>query len=317
MYGDDKIDPNTNLNESIAGMAGYVPNQRFGGTPMAAYGMQLGGYDMPFIMGNGGMPRYNGGGETVEDREATEVTDWTEEGGREGTTDQSGYESRTYEEIIAAEKAREAAGEARGAGTTPSSGWEDSICDRIKAGATWAELTDPDVAFEKTGSRNTHLSATSAAAKAIWDRCKPEESVFEETTKIRDEYKRTVEDVTEGTCGCPDPEGGTNEDGTPKLINVQTKAALGIPEDQPCDDDYCEETTEIIEERKLDNEIAPLPVIPAVSFRRGVADPIKTSPDLVGGLDGSYLDYKTAVQNDQGALEKQIASIKTMPLHKG
>jgi len=41
-----------------------MPMARYGGTPMAAYGMQLGGYDMPFIMANGGyadmLPSYQG-----------------------------------------------------------------------------------------------------------------------------------------------------------------------------------------------------------------------------------------------------------------
>jgi hypothetical protein len=45
---EEKIPINTELNESIASGAGYVPNKRFGGTSMAAYGMSMGGYDMPF-----------------------------------------------------------------------------------------------------------------------------------------------------------------------------------------------------------------------------------------------------------------------------
>lgn len=298
-----------------------MPPQPQQGMPMAAYGMQLGGYDMPFVMGNGGMMRYHNGGtgsghphgdETVDGREATKV-DALPEDGVDAKTDQSGFEAKTIEERIAAEKAREAAGEARGAGTTPSSGWEDSICDRIKAGATWEELTDPEVALEKTGSRKTHLSATSASAKAIWERCKGNQNVFEETVKETDVYIVPVENKTEGTCGCPDPEGGTNEDGTPKLINVQTKAALGIPEDKPCDDEYCEEITTTTENTPEVDELTPMPVIPGVSFNTGVADPIKAPLDIVDSSGRNYLDYRTAVQNDQGAIEKQIAAIKTMP----
>ena len=156
----------------------YPPKEQFGGTSMAAYGMQLGGYDMPFIMGTGGMATYHNGGtgpghphkkgtqtiitgfiassffmgtggmmsyhnggtgpghphgnETVDGREATKVETLPEDG-TSTVTDQSGYDAKTIEERIAAEKAREAAAEVRGAGTTPSSGWEDSICDMIKS----------------------------------------------------------------------------------------------------------------------------------------------------------------------------------------
>ena len=66
----EKIPINTKLNESIASGAGYVPNQRFGGTSMAAYGMSMGGYDMPFYdipeaeygmsMGSGMSQNYQG-----------------------------------------------------------------------------------------------------------------------------------------------------------------------------------------------------------------------------------------------------------------
>ena len=41
--------------------------------PMAAYGMQMGGYDMPDYMAYGGIPRFEGdkGGSTVKNREMT------------------------------------------------------------------------------------------------------------------------------------------------------------------------------------------------------------------------------------------------------
>ena len=39
-----------------------MPPQPQQGMPMAAYGMQLGGYDMPFIMANGGAAQYSNGG---------------------------------------------------------------------------------------------------------------------------------------------------------------------------------------------------------------------------------------------------------------
>jgi hypothetical protein len=61
-YDGKKVDVRPELNESIAGMVGYTPEQQFGGTPMAAYGMQLGGYDMPFVMANGGAAQYSNGG---------------------------------------------------------------------------------------------------------------------------------------------------------------------------------------------------------------------------------------------------------------
>jgi len=39
-----------------------MPPQPQQGMPMAAYGMQLGGYDMPFVMANGGAAQYSNGG---------------------------------------------------------------------------------------------------------------------------------------------------------------------------------------------------------------------------------------------------------------
>ena len=50
-----------------------------------------------------------------------------------------------------------------------------------------------------------------------------------------------------------------------------------------------------------------------ISMRRGVADVDPVSLDIIGAGERNYLDYRTAVQNDANAREKQIASIKNMP----
>ena len=47
-YDGKRVDVRPELNESIAGMVGYMPEQKLGGY------MELGGYDMPFVMAQGG-----------------------------------------------------------------------------------------------------------------------------------------------------------------------------------------------------------------------------------------------------------------------
>ena len=151
--------------------------------PMAAYGMQMGGYNMPDYMAYGGIPRYDdgGGNEKVKgkkgDISATPVktigTDYTTTKTLSGKT--AGYK------LTEGEKRANAKGViGGGSGGTPSSGWEDAICDMIKAGATYEQLTDPDVAFEFTGSRKTHM-APGATSKAIFDRGSVDAAKFEDT----------------------------------------------------------------------------------------------------------------------------------------
>ena len=294
----------------------------YGGTPMAAYGMQLGGYDMPFIMGTGGMMRYDGGGETVTLPDgrvvpSTSVEALTYE--NRGITTSGGKEA-AWEETVTEGKERENVKIARGSGSgsAPSSGWEGAICDMIKAGATWEQLTDPDAAEAATGSRKTHLSPNSAQAKAIWERCKGDQSIFEDKVDVKAHHIEAVENPTEGTCVCADTDGNPFPGHTPMSYEeiLASGKIEGYTVEQKCQgfkEAFCTETT-----TELDPPIRPekmdlMPLPAEISMSRGVADINPTTLDIVPTGERNYLDYRTAAQNDANAREQQIASIKTMP----
>ena len=308
-----------------------MPPQPQQGMPMAAYGMQLGGYDMPFIMGTGGMMRYNGGGGvTVNEidsgkESAEEVQRRIDEEGY--TPGRSSIDTEGAYKIESTPGAEAGSAEYYSGSGGTEAGVAGGICKKIRESNNLQELfyieggNPPFPAYLRPRGITPADAGFDDAIAAAIEKLKANPLYTDCIQGVQDATAPTetkiaihvepVEDVTEGTCGCPDPEGGTNEDGTPKLINVQTKAALGLAEDEECPPEYCEETTTITENPP--NEIAPLPTIPATSFRRGVADPIKPGLDIIGAGERNYIDYRTALQNDQGALEKQIAAIKTMP----
>lgn len=157
------------------------PGMAYGGVPYAAYGMEMGGYDFPYYpdeMAMGGMPRFdgtensqvNGGpgnGVTVNNIPAKQVTTAPGAGYQKGTVAGAGAGAEGY--FRQAQERQNASTAIAGSGR-PNSGWEDAICNMIKKGATYLQLTDPEEAFRVTGSRKTHM-APGAQSQAIFDRC--------------------------------------------------------------------------------------------------------------------------------------------------
>jgi hypothetical protein len=221
----------------------------------------MGGYGMPFYnnpnqMAYGGVFEYDGGGETVKGKKgnvsANKATDKKTFESHKGiaTKTASGKDAKYLYE--AGQERKSASTAIGGGGGRPSSGWEDAICNMIKNGATYEELTNPDVAFEKTGSRNTHM-APGAASKAIFDRCntKDVEEKFkekEEAIYIDEEPPPPEEPPTEEECVCIDPTTGQesvfpkNADGTcppcegyelePPSVTPQPQGLQYLPEDK-------------------------------------------------------------------------------------
>lgn len=247
--------------EQMMAMAQQMQPQQMQQAPMAMYGMEMGGYGMPFYnnpnqMAYGGMFEYDGGGETVKGKKgnvsANKATDKKTFESHKGaaTTTLSGKKAKyLYEAGQERKSAKTAIG---GGGGRPSPGWEDAICNMIKNGATYEELTNPDVAFEKTGSRNTHM-APGPESKAIFDRCntKDVEEKFkekEEAIYLDEEPPPPEEPPTEEECVCIDPVTGQesvfpkNADGTcppcegyelePPPVTPQPEALQYLPEDK-------------------------------------------------------------------------------------
>jgi len=272
---------------------------------MAAYGMELGGYDMPFVMANGGLTKYQTAGETVEGRRAEKV-DRLPGTGTRGRTDSDRFESET---TITPGEERKNASEARSSGRPSSSGWEGAICDMIKDGATWEQLTDPDVAFEKTGSRKTHLNPNSPQAQEIWERCKGDQSRFEET--IEDVYVEVEETEENNGCQC-EKDGVVSNKMTFEEILASGRIE-GYTVEQRCTgfkEAFCrEEFEEEIQQKKKSD---PLALPPMSSMRRRLATPDPVGLDIVPTPKTNYLDYRTAVQNQQSTQLAQINDIKNM-----
>ena len=165
-----------------------MQQQQMQQAPMAAYGMQMGGYNMPFdqyayggYYRNGGYLHTAGNGEEVKGKKGNVSASKVDKIGTDYTTTKTLSGKTAGYKLTEGEKRANAKGViGGGSGGTPSSGWEDAICDMIKAGATYEQLTDPDVAFEFTGSRKTHM-APGATSKAIFDRCSVDAAKFEDT----------------------------------------------------------------------------------------------------------------------------------------
>tara|TARA_R100000654_G_scaffold10947_2_gene23901 strand:+ start:12435 stop:14702 length:2268 start_codon:yes stop_codon:yes gene_type:complete len=282
-----------------------MPPQMEQPMPMAAYGMELGGYDMPFVMANGGLTKYQDAGETVEGRRAEKV-DRLPGTGTRGRTDSDRFESET---TITPGEERKNASEARSSGRPSSSGWEGAICDMIKDGATWEQLTDPDVAFEKTGSRKTHLNPNSPQAQEIWERCKGDQSRFEET--IEDVYVEVEETEENNGCQC-EKDGVVSNKMTFEEILASGRIE-GYTVEQRCTgfkEAFCrEEFEEEIQQKKKSD---PLALPPMSSMRRRLATPDPVGLDIVPTPKTNYLDYRTAVQNQQSNQLAQINDIRNM-----
>jgi hypothetical protein len=279
---------------------------------MAAYGMQLGGYDMPFVMANGGLPRAQGGAETIGGRTAIK-TDVLSGKGTPATTEQHGYEGETITTKGQERKAASKAVSGSGSGTFNRGAWEEAICEMVRKGATYEQLTDPDEAYRVTGSRKTHM-APGPKSRAIFDSCNVDQSVFED--KIEDYYIVPETGQQEEVCFCKDREGNKipGTEMTPAQIEADGKIE-GYTADQGCVSEftnaYCqEEVTEVKRQEAMqEREDVSLPTIPISSMRLGVADPEKaTLAPLMAG-ERNYLDYRTAAQNLQSASDIQKQGI--------
>ena len=182
--------------------------------PMAAFGMEMGGYGMPFYndpnqMAYGGLFRADNG-VTVNNIPANKVTTAPGADFQKGTVAGAGANAEGYYKTTAGAERTYAGGPAIGGGSKPSPGWAGSMCDRLMQGATIQQL-----AKERHG--------TVAGLTALLKDCIPKaEEKFKEKqvavylepdgTPVKEE-ETTV--VNEDKCQCPDPMDKT------KMIDVE------------------------------------------------------------------------------------------------
>lgn len=186
----------------------------YGGVPYAAYGMEMGGYDFPYYpeqMAYGGVPKFQGPensqvgggpGVTVNKIPASRVNTAPDATWKSGTVSGAGPNAQGWYQQGQARKSANKAVTGSGSGSFNRSGWEDAICNMVKNGATYEELTDPEVAFQKTGSRKTHM-APGAKSKAIFDRCNTKEV----QEKFTEKAVYLENETPPKTCPCLDENG--------------------------------------------------------------------------------------------------------------
>jgi hypothetical protein len=184
-----------------------MPPMQYGGYPMAMYGMNMGGYDMPYYpdqMAYGGVPRYQAAGETVKGKTgnvtATQVSTLPKKGTAAKTA--SGKDAEIVYEAGAERTYK--GGKAIPGGTRVSSGWAKSMCDRLMEGATIDKLVEEG-------------HGTKEGLTDLLKDCIPK---AEEKFKEREvAYYIEPESVNEQECECTYPDGTTermpkNADGT-------------------------------------------------------------------------------------------------------
>ena len=184
-----------------------MPTMQYGGYPMAMYGMNMGGYDMPYYpdqMAYGGVPRYQAAGETVKGKTgnvtATQVSTLPKKGTAAKTA--SGKDAEIVYEAGAERTYK--GGKAIPGGTRVSSGWAKSMCDRLMEGATIDKLVEEG-------------HGTKEGLTDLLKDCIPK---AEEKFKEREvAYYIEPESVNEQECECTYPDGTTermpkNADGT-------------------------------------------------------------------------------------------------------
>ena len=198
------------------------PGMAYGGVPYAMYGMEMGGYDFPYYpeqMAYGGVPKFvdggpGGSGVTVNNISASRVNTAPDATWKSGTVSGAGPNAEGWYQQ--GQERKHANKAVTGSGTFNRSGWEDAICKMIQNGATYEELTDPEAAFQKTGSRKTHM-APGAASKAIFDRCN--------TADVQEKFTEKAiylenEDPKKTPCLCLNKDGSVYKD-----ANGNTKEA--------------------------------------------------------------------------------------------
>jgi hypothetical protein len=193
--------------------------------PMAMYGMSMGGYGLPFYndpyeMRYGGLKQY-GPGDEVKSRPKN-TKDVSEEEYGKSTWETRKDEQGEYKYNKTAAAQRQAAKQAVSGSKTGkvSPGWEDAICNMIKAGATYEELTVPS----KKNKWTTHM-APGPKSKAIFDKCN--------TADVQAKFTETEQAIaTNRSCPCKDDQGNVIEG----MFAKQDENGKCLPE-------TCQETT--------------------------------------------------------------------------
>jgi hypothetical protein len=145
------------------------------GMPQQDMMMQMGGmleqdYSFPYYpteMAYGGYLPKAPDGVSVEGIGASKVTKApTDAGWKSGKVSGAGAKAQGYYRTSAGAQRQSARQAVTGSGPFNKSAWEDAICNMIKKGATYEELTTPSAA----NKGKTHM-APGPKSKAIFDRC--------------------------------------------------------------------------------------------------------------------------------------------------
>jgi len=180
--------------------------------PMAAYGMEMGGYDMPYSsdpyeMAYGGSLYRAQDGITVNGIPAQQRNMSPAEGSgyQKGTVVGAGPNAQGYYRSIPGAQRTYVGGRAIPGGSRPSSGWAGSLCDRLMAGATIAQLVSE--------GHGTTKGLTDLLADCI---PKAEEKFTEKKDAFYNEEGTpeitTTTTTSKSPCECTDPDTGETYD---------------------------------------------------------------------------------------------------------
>jgi hypothetical protein len=227
------------------------------GMPQEDMMMQMGGmleqdYSFPYYpteMAYGGYLPKADNGVSVEGIGASKVTKApTDEGWKQGKVSGAGSKAQGYYKTTAGAERQSARQAVTGSGPFNKSAWEDAICNMIKKGATYEELTKPSAA----NKFKTHM-APGAKSKAIFDRCNTADvkAKFEEK---KEAVYLEPEDTGIDECECTDEATmekytvGKDENGnclpctsTKKRCECPDGSDPGMDEDGNCNDCETEE----------------------------------------------------------------------------
>ena len=180
--------------------------------PMAAYGMEMGGYDMPYSsdpyeMAYGGSLYRAQDGITVNGIPAQQRNMSPAEGSgyQKGTVSGAGPNAQGYYRSIPGAERTYKGGKAIPGGSRPSSGWAGSMCDRLMQGATIAQLVSE--------GHGTTAGLTKLLADCI---PKAEEKFTEKKDAFYNEEGTpeitTTTTTSKSPCECTDPDTGETYD---------------------------------------------------------------------------------------------------------
>lgn len=180
--------------------------------PMAAYGMEMGGYDMPYSsdpyeMAYGGSLYRADNGVTVNGITAQQRNMSPAEGSgyKKGTVAGAGPNAQGYYRSIPGAERTYKGGKAIPGGSRPSSGWAGSMCDRLMQGATIAQLVSE--------GHGTTAGLTKLLADCI---PKAEEKFTEKQDAFYNEEGTpgitTTTTTSKSPCECTDPDTGETYD---------------------------------------------------------------------------------------------------------